>query len=65
MVYELMDLYPQGGTGRPSVLYVPMRRSTKDQTEAAKAKPGAPTSMIAPESRASVEPMRATVAASG
>jgi ClpP class serine protease len=27
-VYELMDLYPQGGGGRPSVLYVPMRRAT-------------------------------------
>src|SRR5580765_1180470 len=23
MVYDLMDLYPQAGTGRPSVLYVP------------------------------------------
>jgi len=25
-VYELMDLYPQAGAGRPSVLYVPMGR---------------------------------------
>jgi len=25
-VYELMDLYPQAGANRPSVLYVPMRR---------------------------------------
>jgi len=25
-VYELMDLYPQGGGNRPSVWYVPMRR---------------------------------------
>jgi ClpP class serine protease len=25
-VYELMDLYPQAGEGRPSVLYVPLRR---------------------------------------
>jgi len=24
-VYDLMDLYPQGGKGRPSVLYVPVR----------------------------------------
>ena len=24
-VYDLMDLYPQGGRGRPSVLYVPLR----------------------------------------
>jgi hypothetical protein len=25
LVYNLMDLYPQAGAGRPSVLYVPMR----------------------------------------
>jgi ClpP class serine protease len=25
-IYELMDLYPQAGSGRPSVLYVPLRR---------------------------------------
>ena len=25
-IYDLMDLYPQGGSGRPSVLYVPLRR---------------------------------------
>jgi ClpP class serine protease len=25
LVYDLMDLYPQSGTGRPSVLYVPTR----------------------------------------
>ena len=24
-VYDLMDLYPQGAKGRPSVLYVPVR----------------------------------------
>ena len=24
-VYDLMDLYPQGGKGGPSVLYVPLR----------------------------------------
>ena len=24
-IYELMDLYPQAGSGRPSVLYVPLR----------------------------------------
>jgi ClpP class serine protease len=28
IVYELMDLFPQGATDRPSVLYVPLRRST-------------------------------------
>src|SRR2546428_11931988 len=26
IIYELMDLYPQGRAGRPSVLYVPVRR---------------------------------------
>jgi ClpP class serine protease len=26
LIYELMDLYPQSGMGRPSVLYVPLRR---------------------------------------
>lgn len=25
LIYQLMDLYPQAGTGRPSVLYVPLR----------------------------------------
>ena len=25
-IYELMDLYPQSGEGRPSVMYVPLRR---------------------------------------
>jgi len=45
MVYELMDLYPQAGTGRPSVLYVPLRRSNRDQSESPKATPTAPTSL--------------------
>ena len=36
MVYELMDLYPQSGSGRPSVLYVPLRRPSKDQGDAPK-----------------------------
>jgi ClpP class serine protease len=48
MVYELMDLYPQAGTGRPSVLYVPSHRSTKDQGEASKATPVSPTSRVEP-----------------
>jgi len=26
IIYELMDLYPQGSAGRPSVLYIPIRR---------------------------------------
>jgi ClpP class serine protease len=38
-VYDLMDLYPQGGIGRPSVLYVPVRRPTNNQGEAPKATP--------------------------
>jgi len=25
-VYDLMDLYPQAGQGRPSVLYAPLKR---------------------------------------
>jgi ClpP class serine protease len=29
-IYELMDLYPQAGSGRPSVLYVPLRRLSGD-----------------------------------
>ncbi len=29
-IYELMDLYPQSGRGRPSVLYVPLRRLSGD-----------------------------------
>jgi ClpP class serine protease len=41
LVYELMDLYPQGGGARPSVLYVPMRR-TRDEREPA-ASPAAPS----------------------
>jgi len=31
-VYELMDLYPQGGGRRPSVLYVPVRRMIDQKT---------------------------------
>jgi ClpP class serine protease len=46
MVYDLMDLYPQSGTGRPSVLYVPLRRPNKDQGDAPKAAPTAPTSWL-------------------
>ena len=46
MVYDLMDLYPQAGTGRPSVLYVPLHRPTKDQNEAPKASPASPTSWL-------------------
>jgi len=31
-VYELMDLYPQAGEGRPSVSYVPLKRPPSDGT---------------------------------
>lgn len=31
-VYELMDLYPQAGQGRPSVIYVPLKRPPPDGT---------------------------------
>jgi ClpP class serine protease len=31
LIYELMDLYPQSGEGRPSVMYVPLRRAARDQ----------------------------------
>lgn len=27
LIYALMDLYPQSGVGRPSVMYVPLRRT--------------------------------------
>ena len=28
LIYDLMDLYPQAGEGRPSVMYVPLCRMT-------------------------------------
>lgn len=31
-IYDLMDLYPQGGGGRPSVLYVPLHRERQNST---------------------------------
>ena len=31
LIYELMDLYPQAGQGRPSVMYVPLRRAVPAQ----------------------------------
>jgi ClpP class serine protease len=33
-VYDLMDLYPQGGGGRPSVIYTPMHRSDDRKSQA-------------------------------
>lgn len=32
-IYKLMDLYPQGGQGRPSVLYVPLRRTSRSSPD--------------------------------
>lgn len=42
VVYELMDLFPQGRTDRPSVLYVPLRRSPAGHDEAPNSAPAAP-----------------------
>jgi ClpP class serine protease len=35
-VYDLMDLYPQGAKGRPSVLYVPLRPAMPERRETPK-----------------------------
>jgi ClpP class serine protease len=32
LIYQLMDLYPQAGAGRPSVTYVPFRRALPERT---------------------------------
>jgi ClpP class serine protease len=42
IVYELMDLFPQGGADRPSVLYVPLHRAPAGRD-------GAPVSPVTPE----------------
>jgi ClpP class serine protease len=42
IVYELMDLYPQGGTSRPSVLYVPLRRTPIERGEVPKSPASSP-----------------------
>lgn len=39
LIYELMDLYPQSGQGRPSVMYVPLRRATPAGAGAAGPRP--------------------------
>jgi len=41
-VYDLMDLYPQGGRGRPSVLYVPLRPGMPERGESTTPSPGPP-----------------------
>ncbi len=33
IIYDIMDLYPQSGSGRPSVLYVPLRHTRGPQLE--------------------------------
>jgi ClpP class serine protease len=43
-VYGLMDLYPQGGRGRPSVLYVPLRPSLPERGESGPSAPVNPPS---------------------
>ena len=43
IVYELMDLFPQGAADRPSVLYVPLHRSPAGRDEAPASAPTAPT----------------------
>jgi ClpP class serine protease len=43
-VYDLMDLYPQGGRGRPSVLYVPLRPGLPERGESAPPAPVHPSS---------------------
>ena len=43
LVYELMDLYPQGNGVRPSVMYVPMR-TTRSDPQAPAGPPAAPRS---------------------
>ena len=42
IVYELMDLFPQGGADRPSVLYVPLHRASAGRDEAPASAPTAP-----------------------
>jgi len=41
-IYELMDLYPQAGAARPSVLYVPMRHPGPGKAEPGPRKPPVP-----------------------
>jgi ClpP class serine protease len=42
IVYDLMDLFPQGGADRPSVLYVPLRRIPVGHDRGADAMPSPP-----------------------
>jgi ClpP class serine protease len=47
IVYELMDLFPQGGADRPSVLYVPLHRSPAGRDEAPDSAPASPAKKVA------------------
>jgi ClpP class serine protease len=42
-VYDLMDLYPQAGAGRPSVLYVPVHQGMGKTRESAEVSPAMPS----------------------
>jgi len=42
LVYALMDLYPQSGAGRPSVLYTPLHRKSGEAGHRGKAPPSTP-----------------------
>ena len=42
VVYDLMDLFPQGGADRPSVLYVPLHRSSAGRDEPPPSAPAGP-----------------------
>ena len=42
-VYDLMDLYPQAGAGRPSVLYVPLRHGFGTPDESSAGSPAQPS----------------------
>ena len=50
-IYDLMDLYPQTGVGRPSVLYVPFRRVPDVRTEPATPASSPPGPQRAPEQK--------------
>jgi ClpP class serine protease len=43
IVYDLMDLFPQGGADRPSVMYVPLRHSPGGPSETPDSTPPSPT----------------------
>ena len=43
IVYDLMDLFPQGAADRPSVLYVPLHRSPATRDGAPASTPASPT----------------------